>query len=94
LFDGDMGGFGIVEECGEGGVEFQEAKGEVAFGFHAEDAGFAEFRAAGGEGDEAVAGDAEAGIDAEDEHGGSLRWEWWRCHGMGLCNSRKSVALG
>lgn len=58
-----------MDEGGEVVVEFDEAGGEVAFVFHAEHAGLLQRDFAVGEAHQAVAGDAEAGIDAEDEHG-------------------------
>ena len=71
-FDG--GGLGLVggQQLGEGAVQIDEALGEGVA---------AEHQGAGGDGaeatlrtdlDDAVAGDAGAGVDAEDEHGVKL----------------------
>jgi hypothetical protein len=56
LFDGDLVGLQVIEEGGEGGVEFEEAFVEFAAGLHAEDAGLAEGGPAGDRGAGARAG--------------------------------------
>lgn len=70
--DGEEVGFEALDEFGEIGVEFKETVGDRGLGIEAEDAGVDEGEAGpvgGHRFDAAEAGDACAGIDAQDSHG-------------------------
>lgn len=75
--DGDDLGRGSLEEGGEVAVEFIESLGERGVGSReAEDAGLDDEGAYRAGLDAGVAGDAEAGVDAKDAHGGEYRRSW------------------
>ncbi len=99
LFDGDCLGLEAVEEFGEVGLQLDEAVGDGAAGAETYDAGFVE-RRRGGAGRRGIrdvkagiAGEAEAGVDADDAHGGSLSRESREERGFVMKDGLKPLAV-